>query len=88
MLDVEEGRTALPTGVTSVTNDNYEPARCGTPPSPTPAAAAALVVASRPTKPKPTPRRAMRQVIKYSGRLKETLVHEVQGLRPSSKHST
>ncbi|KAF0291004.1 TBC1 domain family member 1 [Amphibalanus amphitrite] len=80
----------VPTGVTSICNDNYEPDRCGAAlpgltPTPAPTAATAPS-ATRPSKPKPTPRRAMRQVIKYSGKLKETLVHEVQGLRPSSKH--
>ena len=81
MVDVED----IPTGVTSVANDNYEPERCG---ALVPAAAWRAAAASRPVKSRPTPRRAMRQVIKYSGKLKETLVHEVQSLRPSSNRST
>ena len=77
MVGVEE----VPAGVTSVCNDNYRPERC---PGPTPREPPA----GRPVRPRPAPRRAVRQVIKYSGRLKESLVQEVQSLRPSARHST
>ena len=66
------GVEEVPAGVTSVCNDNYRPE-----PGPGP-----------PVRARGAPRRAVRQVIKYSGRLKQSLVHEVQSLRPSARHST
>ncbi|XP_037072482.1 TBC1 domain family member 1-like isoform X2 [Pollicipes pollicipes] len=59
-------------GVTSVANANYAP-DCRRP-------------ATAPPRARTTPRRALRQVIKFSGRLKETLAHEVQGLRQTTRH--
>lgn len=74
----------LPAGLTCLVNDNYAPERCCSrdPPPRAPQKRASPKTPPRRT----TPRRAMHRVIKYSGKLKESLKQDIQALK-SPKYS-